>query len=191
MTSPDHYGWFAHALAALILMSRAADVASTLVATPRLALEANPLVRRFKRPMLALGFVTVLLPYYDTTTALVFLVMSLLVVERNLSRGWMAQALGEEEMVAAYERAARRSSLGRALVFVWAGAASIGLAGTVLMVLSGGSTRWPYWFAAGMLLYAGASGVFGSLSARRLFLSVRRSDATSATPPRAAAGTSV
>jgi hypothetical protein len=42
-----------------------------------------------------------------------------------------------------------------------------------------------------MLLYAGASGVFGSLSARRLFLSVRRSDATSATPPRAAAGTSV
>lgn len=190
MTSPGHYGWLQHALAALILVSRAADVASTLVATPRLALEANPLVRRFKKPMLVLGFVTVLLPYYDTTAALVFLVMSLLVVERNLARGWMAQALGEDEMVAAYERAARRSSLGRALAFVWAGAAAIGLAGAVLMMLSGGPTRWPYWFAAGMLLYAGASGVFGSMAARRLFRRVRGADATSAAPPRAAAGSS-
>jgi hypothetical protein len=188
VTSIGHYGWLQHALAALILVSRAADVASTLVATPRLALEANPLVRRFKKPMLALGFVTVLLPYYDTTAALVFLVMSLLVVQHNLARGWMAQALGEDNMIAMLERAARRSSLARALTFVWAGAASLGLAGAVLMVLSGGPTRWPYWFAAGMLLYAGASGVFGSLAARRLFRRVRDADAAAAQPSRAAAG---
>lgn len=58
--SEDH---FTHTLAALVLVSRLGDIGSTLLATPTLALEANPMARRFKKSTLMLGLGLAFFPY--------------------------------------------------------------------------------------------------------------------------------
>ena len=54
-----------HGLALLIFVGRLGDIWSTHFLTPNLVLEANPLVRRFKRSTFALGFLLCLVPYFD------------------------------------------------------------------------------------------------------------------------------
>jgi hypothetical protein len=162
-------GQFEHTLAVLILISRIGDVGSTLLVTPNLRLEANPLARRFKWPTLILGFGLAFVPYYSTAFGVMALVPSLLVTASNLGRGWFARGLGEVEMLALLQRAARKSSRMIALGFVLSSAATIGLAGSVLLMLSGGAGTWAYWFALGILTYGLAIAVHGSLFVLRIF----------------------
>jgi hypothetical protein len=162
-----------HVLAALILLSRAGDVGSTLLVSPTLRLETNPLARRFFKVVALLSFGFVLVPYYSTALAVMVLVPSLLVSASNLGRGWVARALGETEFMLMLERAAARSSRRVALMFSIASGMFIILAGLVLLVLSGGETSWGYWFAIGMMLYGFAMAFYGSLFAARLFRRVR------------------
>src|SRR5262245_34272963 len=89
-----------HVLAALILLSRAGDVVITLLVSPTLQLESNPLARRFFRVVAVLSFAFCLVPYYSTALAVMVLVPSLLVSASNLGRGWVARALGEGEWMA-------------------------------------------------------------------------------------------
>ena len=167
---------FRHVLAGLVLLSRLGDMGSTLIISPSLALEANPAVRRFSIPMLALGLAVVLLPYYHTGLAVAVLIASLLVTGHNLSRGWLAHALGEKEMSALFERAARRSTRARALGFTLGASGAVALAAAVLIVLSGQGV-WGYWGAIGVLGYALGLALHGSLFMLRLF---RRIESTPA-----------
>jgi hypothetical protein len=164
--SGDH---FTHTLAALVLVSRLGDIGSTLLATPTLALEANPMVRRFKKPTLMLGLALALMPYYSAPLGVVVLVPSLFVTGSNFLRGWVAHAVGEAEVLALLYRAARRTSRSKALAFTFGGTAAIALAGFVLLLLSGGSDTWAYWFAYGILMYAVAIGVHGTFFICRIF----------------------
>jgi hypothetical protein len=91
------------------------------------------------------------------------------------------RALGEEGYGAVTAAAAQRSSLMTALAFVLVGAASVGVAGLVMVYVSGGSGTWSYWAASGVVLYAVATAFYGSLAAIGLFRRVaqlRSSEAT-------------
>jgi predicted membrane channel-forming protein YqfA (hemolysin III family) len=65
--------------------------------------------------------------------------------------------------------AAQRSSLLSALAFILIGATSVGLAGLIMLLVSGGEHTWSYWAAYGVVLYALATAFYGSLAAIGLF----------------------
>lgn len=165
---------FVHVLAVLVLVSRLGDVISTLLISPTFALEANALARRFKRSIIVLGFCLVAVPYHSTALGVLVLVPSLLVTSSNLSSGWVARALGEQELVAFFERAARQTTRVSAVGYCIAAAIPFALSGVVLLVLSGGPESWGYWFALGMLVYALARAVHATSFALRLISRVRR-----------------
>src|SRR5258705_7546892 len=98
-----------HSLALLILLGRVGDLGSTYLASPTLKLEANPFIRRARWPAGILSLGLCLIPYYNTALAVLVLVPSLLVSGNNLARGWVARAVGEDEMLAFLQRAARRT----------------------------------------------------------------------------------
>ena len=157
-----------HVLAFLILIARVGDIGSTYLATPTLKLETNPFARRLKWPMGVLSLGLCLTPYYNPALAVTVLVPSLLVSASNLSRGWVAHAVGEDEMLRFLERAVGRISRRKAVAFTLGAGSFVVLAGTVLLVLSGGQQTWAYWFAWGLLLYGVVIGVYGSLFVLRL-----------------------
>lgn len=156
-------------LAVLIFFARLGDIGSTYLATPTLKMEANPLMRLGGWKLALLTLLACLIPYYDVGLGVTMLVLSLMVTGSNLSKGWLMRTLGEVDYQAMMRSAASRSSLPAALSFVLGGAACVGLAGAVLMVVSGGSETLAYWAASGVALYALAMGVYGTISAVRLF----------------------
>jgi len=158
-----------NALAVMILVARLGDIGSTYLATPTLRMEANPLMRFGGWKLALLTLLACLIPYYSAQLGLSALVLSLLVTASNLSKGWLMRALGEEHYQVMIATAAARSSLRAALGFVLAGACSVGLAGLIMVFVSGGSGTWGYWAAAGVVLYALATAFYGSLAAVRLF----------------------
>jgi len=164
---------FADQLALVILLGRIGDVASTLFVTPTLALEANPVVRRIKWPTIALGFLLCAVPYLDLRLGVMVAVPSLLVTSSNLSRGWLARALGEEEMLDILQRAAARGSLRVALLMLWIALAFFLLAAGMLIYLVEDADALAYWFALGMVAYAAAVGVHGTLFLLRVFRASR------------------
>ena len=165
---------FTHVLAALVLLSRLGDLVSTMLVSPTLALEANPFARRFKRLTFAAGLAIALVPYYSTSLGVMVLVPSLLVTSSNLSRAWIARALGEHEVLAFARRAAARSSPASAVGLLIAAALPMALLGFSLLVLSGGPESWGYYFAWGILLYAVVMVVYPTRFALRLIRQVRQ-----------------
>ncbi len=162
-------GAFRHVLAVLVLIARLGDIGSTWLITPRLHLEANEVMRRLGWPFAVSTLLLALVPYVDARAGVALLAMSLLVSTSNLLRGWIANALGEEEYRLVLLRAARAGSRRRALAFVLAAAAFAALSGVVVMWLSHPSAPGAYWFGAGMLLYAVAIAVHGSTFIDRVF----------------------
>jgi hypothetical protein len=167
---------FTHVLAALVLLSRVGDLVSTLLVTPTLELEANPLARRFRRVTFTLGLAIAVVPYYSTSLGVMVLVPSLLVTSSNLSRAWIARALGEQEVLAFVMRAAARSSPVSAAGFLIAAALPMALLGASLLVLSGGPESWGYYFAWGILMYAGVMAVYPTRFALKLIRRVRQNE---------------
>ncbi|HEU4698563.1 MAG TPA: hypothetical protein VFS40_05250 [Gemmatimonadales bacterium] len=159
---------FRHFLAAVILLGRVGDLASTWYATPTLHLEANPLVRRFRWRLGLLSLLLALVPYYNTSLGMVVAVPSLLVTAGNLGRGWLMRALGEAEYWALLLRAARQHSRRAAMASALGAAAFFALAAGLLRLLSS-PDEWGYWFADGMLLYTAAVLVHGTAFLRRLY----------------------
>jgi hypothetical protein len=157
-----------HGLALLIFIGRLGDVWSTHFLTPTLALEANPLVRRFKRPTFALGFLLCFVPYLDVNLGVMVAVPLLLVTASNLSRAWMARVLGEREMEALFLRAASRGTLGMALWLVWGVAIFFALTASILWWLAADDdVAW--YFATGLALYGLMFAVHNSFAFVRIF----------------------
>ena len=164
---------FAHTLAVLLLISRLSDVISTRLITPRLRLEANPIVRRLGWPFAAATLLIALIPYINAPLGVTLLAGSLLVSASNLSRGWIAHALGEDEYYAVVLRAARAGRRGAALGFVLCSAAFLALAGAVLMWLSANPSAWGYWFGMGIIAYGLVLALHGSGFVVRVFRAAR------------------
>jgi hypothetical protein len=161
-------------LALIILIGRLGDVLSTLFVTPTLALEGNPVARRFKLPTMLAGFVLCIFPYLDVALGVMVAVPSLLVTASNLSRGWMARALGEQEVAAIILRAAARGSLATTLAMIWTAAMFVALAAGLLFWLSWNGDELTLYFAAGILLYGLALGIHGSFFFVRVFGRARK-----------------
>ena len=157
-----------HALAALVLLSRVGDVASTYLVTPTLRLETNPVARRLGWPFALAGLLVCVLPYYNTGLGAMVLTASILVTGSNLSRGWLARAVGEAEWEAIMLRAARGASRRAALSFTLAAAACPALLG-VLLVAATASNEWGWYAGWGLAAYGAAMAVHGSLFVLRLF----------------------
>jgi len=140
-----------HTLVVVLFLARLGDVGSTYLITPTLRLEANPLARKFGWPFAWLTVLVCLVPYYKTPLAVVAIVVSLFAAASNLSRAWIARALGEAEYLNVLQRAAAASRPREAIAFILGSAGTFALAGLGLMAISGGSGEWPFWFAVGAI----------------------------------------
>src|SRR5579864_9285673 len=70
------YANLPHVLCALLLIARLGDIGTTYLATPRLRLEANPIVRKLGWPFALLSLGACFLPYYSITIAVPVLIGS-------------------------------------------------------------------------------------------------------------------
>jgi hypothetical protein len=163
-----------HVLAVLLLLARAGDIGSTYLVTPKLKLEANPIARKGRWPFAIATLAVCLIPYYSTALGMMAIAASLLVTASNLSKGWLMRALGEDAYLQLLERAARSTKMRSALGFLFASAGAFALAGVVLLVFSEGPDTWAYWFAVGMLIYAGAVAFHGTTFIVRLYRRVAK-----------------
>lgn len=157
-----------HLIVLLGVLSRAADILSTRLVTPTLALEGNAIMRRLgwraAWATLAIGFIG----YWSVELGVMLITASLLVASSNFGRGWFARFLGEQETERLMIDAARRGTLRVAIAFVCAAGACIAIPAGLLMWLSG-RTQWGFYFGAGVLTYAFAIAIHGSTAVRRLF----------------------
>jgi len=166
-----------HLLCALIFISRLGDIASTYLVTPKLKLEANPIVRKLGWRFAILTIAICLVPYYSTAMGIIVLVPSLLVSAANTGKIWFARAYGETAYYELILSVARRSRLSHALAPTIVAAVFHALIGLILLLLSPDPTRdWGYWFGVGFLVYAFAIGLYGSLFFIRLFRKAKCSD---------------
>jgi hypothetical protein len=174
-----------HGLALLIFLGRAGDVLSTLYISPNLSLEMNPAARRFKWPIMILGFGLCAVPYFDVQLAIMVAVPSLLVTASNLSRGWMARALGDKEMERVVLRAAGSGSLPITLAMCWIAAVFILVTAGTLLWVAGGQGQAVFSFAIGIGVYGIALAIHGTLFYVRVF---RRAQLEAGAVQEAAAG---
>ena len=164
-----------HLLCALLLVSRLGDIISTRLLTPKLKLEANPIVRRLGWWFAAATVLVSLVPYYSTAMAIVVLVPSLMVSAANTSKIWFARAYGESEYAELLLSMARKSRLSRAVLPTIVAASFNALIGFVLLLFCPDPTKdWGFWFGYGFLAYAFAIGFYSSLFFIRLFRKVQR-----------------
>jgi hypothetical protein len=170
-------GHFEHVLCALIFISRAGDIVSTFLITPKLTLEANPIAKKLGWRFAVLTILVCFVPYYSTPMGIIILVPSLLVSASNTTKIWFVRAVGETEYLSLLYRATRTTKLAHALAGVIVSALFIALAGFVLLFLSPDPNRdWGYWYGIGILIYAFVVGFYGSISRWRLFRTARRSE---------------
>lgn len=157
-----------HLIALGVVLSRLADIGSTYLLTPNLVLEANEVIRRYRWPFAILSsLVLVAFPYIDPGLGVIILVASFLVSASNIRQAWIAQALGEEEYFAFMRMAAARSNRRAILGSVLGSAALIALTGICLLIFYP-SPSWGWYFALGILTYAGALAVHGFTFTKRL-----------------------
>lgn len=168
---------FVHILCALILVSRLGDIGSTYLVTPKLKLEANPIVKKLGWPFAVLTLFVCLVPYWSTSAGIIVLVPSLLVSASNTSRIWFVKTYGEEEYLELLKQVARKGKLAPALAGTIVSALFIATAGAVLVFLSPDPSRdWGWWFGIGILSYAFMMGFYGSLYFIKLFRSAKRGE---------------
>jgi hypothetical protein len=164
-----------HLLCALIFISRLGDIGSTYLITPKLKLEANPIVRKFGWWFAIATLAVCLVPYYSTAMAIIVLVPSLMVSAANAGKIWVARAFGEGAYHELLLRLAKGSRLSHALGPVIVAAVFTALIGLVLLLLSPDPRQdWGFWFAMGFLAYAFIIGFYHSLFFVRLFRQARR-----------------
>ena len=158
-----------HVLCALLLLSRIGDIGTTYLVTPNLILEANPIVRKLGWPFALLTLSACFLPYIYMPGAVSALVAFLLVSASNASKIWVARTIGEKAYAAFALDLARRSKLSHALLGLAAATFFVVLAGGTILLFYPSQDVWGFWLGLGVLIYAGAKGLYGTLATIRLF----------------------
>ena len=129
------------AVLAVLVVARGLDFLSTWVATPELALEANPIARRLGwRGGIAVNALVCLVAAAAPYVAVLVSVMSVLVAARNFQGAWMPRTMGEhayrDHLVMQFRSANKRLVLGcigaQALLYIAVGTAVALLADNLL-----------------------------------------------------------
>lgn len=171
-----------HTLAVVLFLARAGDIGSTFLMTPSLRLVSNPIARKLGWPFILLTLGLCAMPYYNTAYAMILIAWSLFATASNLSRAWIVRGLGEAEYIRVLHQAAAARPLREAIALVLASSGALGFAGLVLFGISGGPSMWGAVFAAGIILYACATGMFGCAFIRRLYREGRDAAGVTAAP---------
>ena len=156
------YAQLPHVIAFLLLLARLGDVGSTYLVSPRLKLEANPIVRRLRWPFAGVTILAAALPYYSLPAGVTFLIASLLVCASNCSRLWIARTMGESEYHLFLAGIARRAPVSLSIMFLLLTPlcmATIG--GVILLFYPSPRNDWGSWIALGFFLYALAVALYG------------------------------
>jgi hypothetical protein len=166
---------FEHVLCALIFIGRIGDIGSTYLATPRLTLEGNPIVRKLGWRFAALSLLLCLVPYYYTPLGVMVAVPSLMVSASNIAKLWSVRALGEERYREFLYTEARSGKLSHAIAGVLVSQMFLALVALLLLFLSPNPwVDWGFWIAMGMLTYVLAMALYGCLFVRRIFLAAQQ-----------------
>lgn len=88
---------FEHVLCFLILITRLGDIISTRLITPKLMLEANPVVKRLGWRFAVLTVLVCLIPYYNTGLGVTAFVTYCIVCWHNFGKVWLIRTMGEAE----------------------------------------------------------------------------------------------
>jgi hypothetical protein len=160
-----------HAMALLLLLGRLADVVSTRLASPKLLLEANPIARRLGWPFAWVTLLVCLIAYIDPwgpAAAVPLILASFWVAASNLARGWAMRALGEEAFFAYGLDLAAKARPGYVVASLLAAGVLQATPGVLLLVFYPKDTDWAYYFAMGILIYAGVVSSHSITAFRRM-----------------------
>jgi hypothetical protein len=169
-------------LCGLLLLSRIGDIGTTYLITPNLILEANPIARKLGWPFAFVTLGACLLPYLHIPAAVAALMTFLLVSASNAGKIWIVRTVGERAYAALVLDLARRSRLSHALLGIAASAFFVALAGATILLFYPSPEEWGFWLGLGVLFYAGAVWLYGTLAMVRLFRRAAR-------PPEGSAAT--
>ena len=157
-------------LCVLLFISRLGDIGSTFLITPKLKLEANPIVRKLGWPFALSTIALCLLPYLSTQLAVMALIPSLLISASNTGKVWMVRTMGEEAYTAFLIGLARKSKLSYALIGTTFSFIFLMLTGgLVLFFYRSPENDWGFWIGMGIVTYAMAIGLWSGLYWVRLF----------------------
>ncbi|MHC5066851.1 MAG: hypothetical protein ACYTG5_23090 [Planctomycetota bacterium] len=176
---PVYVDWdfMRHVLFALILLGRLGDVISTYLVTPNLHLEANPIARKLGWRFALLTVLICLVPYLvpHPLIAVILVPPFLMISANNVSKIWVVRAIGEKQMLASSLSAARSSSLRLAVTCTLVSAGFFALTGLALVWFSYQEAPRTQvamiaeYFGYGIVTFAIAIGLHGSLYLRRIF----------------------
>lgn len=141
-------------LAVLILIARAGDIGTTFLATPKMTLEANPLMRRFRWPFALLTLLLFLSPYWSIEAGIVILIVSLLVSTTNSVRLWFVRAIGESEYQQLLVKVSHRANFTNSIMLTLLPGFFMSLLGGTLMVFyPDENAGMAFYFALGIVSY--------------------------------------
>lgn len=148
----------------VLLVARSMDFLSTWMATPRLLLEANPIVRRLGwRGSLLLNLATCVGFGAWPLPAVIISTTSLLVAARNFEWAWLMRSMGEDHY-RTWMAARVAETPGLLLVLSLLGQSLlVGVIGAALVWFTQGHF-WGFGIGVGLIGYAGAVLLFSSLA---------------------------
>lgn len=165
-----------HVLCGLILLGRIGDIISTWLITPKLELEANPVLRRLGWRFAVLTLLLCLVPYVVNPLIAVILVPPFLMISgSNIGKIWVVRALGEKKVLEQSVEAARNSTFGKAAACALLSGAFFILTGVVLVCFSRLETDRTVvgliaeYFGYGIATFGLAISLHGTFHLRRLF----------------------
>lgn len=152
-------------LAILILVSRIADLGSTWLASPKLELESNTVIRRLHWPFALLTTMVFIVPWWDVGSGIVIMVASLLVAASNSSKIWLIRAMGESEYRALLVRMASRARPVHSVIYSLLPALCMSILGfTVMWFYPGEYTDIGFHVGLGIVGYALVVAIYGPLT---------------------------
>jgi len=134
-------------------MSRLGDVISTYLASPKLKLETNPIVRKFRWPFAILTILVCFVPYYDTDLAVIILIPFLLVCSSNIGELWIIRTLGEDEFKKFMLAVCRKGEVSKAMYYMVVSNIFFSSVGALLILLHS-KDEWAALIGGGIMLYA-------------------------------------
>jgi hypothetical protein len=177
------WGSLAHVLCALILLGRLGDIISTWLITPRLDLEANPLVRKLGWRFAVLTVLLCFVPYASPILGVMLVPPFLMVSGSNISKIWMVRAVGEKAVLQNSVQAARNSTFRGAVTCALLSGNLFILTGLVLVYLvrlevPRTQVSWlAEYFGYGIATFGLAILIHGTFYLRRIFRLAAKEDA--------------